>query len=50
MATAQIEAPRSPRIDPKYNRSRKSRNNFEMMAWLFMRFSGVVLILSLIHI
>lgn len=44
MATAQIEAPRSPRIDPKYNRSRKSRNNFEMMAWLFMRFSGVVLI------
>jgi succinate dehydrogenase / fumarate reductase membrane anchor subunit len=42
--TAQIEAPRSQRIDPKYNRSRKSRTNFEMVAWLFMRLSGVVLI------
>ncbi|RKW70587.1 succinate dehydrogenase hydrophobic membrane anchor subunit [Galactobacter caseinivorans] len=42
--TAQIDAPRAKRIDPKYNRSRKSRNNFEMTAWLFMRLSGVVLI------
>jgi len=42
--TAQIDAPRSPRIDPKYNRARKSRTNFEMLAWLFMRLSGVVLI------
>jgi succinate dehydrogenase / fumarate reductase membrane anchor subunit len=42
--TAQIDAPRSQRIDPKYNRSRKSRTNFEMIAWLFMRLSGVVLI------
>ncbi|RII42866.1 succinate dehydrogenase [Galactobacter valiniphilus] len=42
--TAQIDAPRAKRIDPKYNRARKSRNNFEMMAWLFMRLSGVVLV------
>ncbi|MGO3152570.1 MAG: succinate dehydrogenase hydrophobic membrane anchor subunit [Galactobacter sp.] len=42
--TAQIDAPRSQRIDPKYNRSRKSRTNFEMIAWLFMRISGVILI------
>ena len=42
--TTQIDAPRAPRMDPKYNRSRKSRTNFEMIAWLFMRLSGVVLI------
>ncbi len=42
--TAQIDAPRAKRIDPKYNRARTSRNSFEMMAWLFMRLSGVVLV------
>ena len=42
--TTQIDAPRAKRIDPKYNRSRKSRTNFEMLAWLFMRLSGVVLV------
>ena len=39
-----IPAPRSQRIDPKYNRGPKSRGSFEMLAWLFMRLSGVVLI------
>ncbi|WP_347039309.1 succinate dehydrogenase hydrophobic membrane anchor subunit [Glutamicibacter halophytocola] len=39
-----IPAPRGQRIDPKYNRGPKSRGSFEMLAWLFMRLSGVVLI------
>lgn len=39
-----IPAPRSQRIDPKYKRGPKSRGSFEMLAWLFMRLSGVVLI------
>ncbi|QRQ79363.1 succinate dehydrogenase hydrophobic membrane anchor subunit [Glutamicibacter protophormiae] len=39
-----IPAPRSQRIDPKYKRGPKSRSSFEMLAWLFMRLSGVVLI------
>lgn len=39
-----IPAPRSQRIDPKYKRGPKSRGNFEMLAWLFMRLSGVALI------
>ncbi len=28
----------------KYNRSSSKRNNFEMLAWLFMRCSGVLLV------
>ncbi|MFW0108371.1 succinate dehydrogenase hydrophobic membrane anchor subunit [Rothia sp. P6271] len=28
----------------KYNRSSSKRNNFEMFAWLFMRISGVILV------
>ena len=28
----------------KYNRSSSKRNNFEMMAWLYMRVSGVILV------
>lgn len=28
----------------KYNRSNSKRNNFEMLAWLFMRVSGVILV------
>ncbi|ALD63142.1 succinate dehydrogenase hydrophobic membrane anchor subunit [Glutamicibacter soli] len=39
-----IPAPRSQRIDPKYKRGPKSRGSFEMLAWLFMRLSGVALI------
>jgi len=39
-----IAAPRSQRMDPKYVRGPKSRGNFEMLAWLFMRLSGVVLV------
>ncbi|GGL81218.1 succinate dehydrogenase hydrophobic membrane anchor subunit [Glutamicibacter protophormiae] len=39
-----IPAPRSQRIDPKYKRGPKSRSSFEMLAWLFMRLSGVALI------
>lgn len=42
--STQIDAPRSQRIDPKYNRARTSRTNFEMIAWLFMRVSGVILV------
>jgi succinate dehydrogenase / fumarate reductase, membrane anchor subunit len=44
MATTEFAAPRTGRIDPKYNRARKGRGNFEMVAWLFMRLSGAVLV------
>ncbi|WP_188668279.1 succinate dehydrogenase hydrophobic membrane anchor subunit [Tersicoccus solisilvae] len=44
-----VESPRSPnnsggRIAPQYRRSKGKGGNFEMLAWLFMRLSGVVLI------
>ena len=39
-----IPAPRSQRIDPKYKRGPKSHGSFEKLAWLFMRLSGVVLV------
>ena len=52
--TATIENPRSGKpssgrpssgkIQPKYRRSGPSKGNFEMLAWLFMRLSGVVLV------
>ncbi len=42
--SADIAAPRSQRLDPKYVRARKSRGSFEMVAWLFMRLSGVALV------
>ncbi len=44
MATPTIDAPRSGKIDVKYNRRRGGKGNFEMVAWLFMRLSGVVLV------
>ncbi|GAA4374259.1 succinate dehydrogenase hydrophobic membrane anchor subunit [Paeniglutamicibacter cryotolerans] len=44
MANTEIQAPRSGRIDPKYNRAKTSRGSFEMLAWLFMRLSGVALV------
>jgi len=40
-----IDAPRSNSADsPKYKRAKGSGSSFEMFAWLFMRLSGVVLI------
>ena len=40
-----IEAPHSPPNSPRNSRrGRRSRNNFEMHAWLFMRISGIVLV------
>ncbi|HAP89628.1 MAG TPA: succinate dehydrogenase [Arthrobacter bacterium] len=47
--TATIESPRSGKnssgkISPQYRRTGASRGNFEMLAWLFMRLSGVVLV------
>ncbi|MGO4454328.1 succinate dehydrogenase hydrophobic membrane anchor subunit [Arthrobacter sp. RAF14] len=41
-----IQAPRSgnSRIAPQYRRTSGSKGNFEMFAWLFMRLSGVVLV------
>ena len=42
--SAEIAVPRSQRLDPKYSRARKSRGSFEMISWLFMRLSGVVLV------
>lgn len=42
--SAEIAVPRSQRLDPKYSRANKSRGSFEMVAWLFMRLSGVVLV------
>ncbi|MFC0581650.1 succinate dehydrogenase hydrophobic membrane anchor subunit [Micrococcoides hystricis] len=45
MTALSFEKPRSSsKIDSKYTRSKGSGGNFEMMAWLFMRISGVVLI------
>ena len=52
--TATIQSPRSGKpgsgkpssgkIQPKYRRAGGSKGNFEMLAWLFMRLSGVVLV------
>ena len=39
-----IEAPRSGRVAPKYTRNKSGGGNFEMLAWLFMRLSGVLLV------
>lgn len=45
MTALSFEKPRSTgKIDPKYTRSKGKGGNFEMLAWLFMRISGVVLI------
>jgi succinate dehydrogenase / fumarate reductase membrane anchor subunit len=45
MAVAsEIQGPRSGRVAPKYTRHGSSRGNFEMLAWLFMRVSGLVLV------
>lgn len=46
-----IEAPRSKRVDPKYLRSGSSSGSFEMAAWVFMRVSGVALVvLIFVHL
>lgn len=44
MTASQIQSPRAGKIQPQYRRSGSSRGNFEMLAWLFMRLSGVVLV------
>src|SRR4051794_32775390 len=45
MSTESIAAPRSSSAQsPKYKRSKGNNSSFEMAAWLFMRLSGVVLI------
>ena len=50
-AESTIAAPRTGRIDPKYTRDRTKSGNFEMAAWLFMRLSGVVLVvLIFVHL
>ncbi len=46
-----IEAPRARRVGPEYTRNTVSKGNFEMLAWLFMRLSGVVLVvLIFVHL
>ncbi|WP_434991915.1 succinate dehydrogenase hydrophobic membrane anchor subunit [Arthrobacter sp. Ld5] len=51
MATPTIESPRSGRVSPGYSRTSGSRGNFEMIAWLFMRISGAVLVvLIFVHL
>lgn len=51
MAAPIVESPRSGRISPQYRRSGGSKGNFEMFAWLFMRLSGVVLVvLIFVHL
>jgi succinate dehydrogenase / fumarate reductase membrane anchor subunit len=51
---ASISVPRSKDLEVngiKYNRSSSRRNNFEMFAWLFMRLSGVILlVLVFVHL
>ncbi|MGD6978421.1 MULTISPECIES: succinate dehydrogenase hydrophobic membrane anchor subunit [Citricoccus] len=50
-ADSTIAAPRSGRIDPKYTRDRTKSGNFEMLTWLFMRLSGIVLVvLIFVHL
>lgn len=45
MTSNTIAAPRSDSAQsPKYKRSKGGHSSFEMIAWLFMRLSGVVLI------
>jgi succinate dehydrogenase / fumarate reductase membrane anchor subunit len=44
MASTEFVAPRTGRIEPQYNRMRNRGGTFEMAAWLFMRLSGVVLV------
>ena len=51
MATPTIESPRSGRVSPGYSRTPGSRGNFEMVAWLFMRLSGAILVvLIFVHL
>lgn len=51
MATPTIETPRSGRVSPGYSRTSGSRGNFEMIAWLFMRISGAILVvLIFVHL
>ncbi|PPB49665.1 succinate dehydrogenase [Arthrobacter pityocampae] len=51
MATPTIESPRSGRVSPGYSRTANSRGNFEMIAWLFMRISGAILVvLIFVHL
>lgn len=46
-----IEAPRSGRVDPKYLRSKTTSGSFEMAAWVFMRVSGIALVvLIFVHL
>jgi succinate dehydrogenase / fumarate reductase membrane anchor subunit len=44
MASTEFVAPRTGRIEPQYNRMQNRGGTFEMAAWLFMRLSGVVLV------
>ena len=46
-AETPLAAPRSGKLDPKYTRSKGGKGNFEMLAWLFMRVSGVILVVLL---
>ncbi len=46
MSAPSLDAPRSP-----YSRTRATRSNFELYSWLFMRMSGVLLVvLVLMHL
>jgi succinate dehydrogenase / fumarate reductase membrane anchor subunit len=42
--TTPIQAPRSGRMSPEYTRNKGRGGNFEMAGWLFMRLSGIVLV------
>ena len=44
MATTEFAAPRTGRIEPQYNRMKNRGGTFEMAAWLFMRLSGLILV------
>jgi succinate dehydrogenase / fumarate reductase, membrane anchor subunit len=41
---SEIQTPRSARIAPEYSRNKGRKGNFEMYAWLFMRLSGLILV------
>jgi succinate dehydrogenase / fumarate reductase membrane anchor subunit len=51
VAIPTIDSPRSGRVTPGYTRTGSSKGNFEMIAWLFMRLSGAILVvLIFVHL
>jgi succinate dehydrogenase / fumarate reductase membrane anchor subunit len=48
MATTQLPPPPTPASGPRSRRVRSTSSNFELYGWLFMRISGVLLVVLVI--